>query len=609
MTEKTTIKTRYRIIVLLLIGIMAVRFFVSVRNTALVTDEFVHIPAGYVYLKAQRFDLNPEHPPLVKTLSALPLMILNPQLPGDPRHEKDWTRWFKFCMDFFYQAGEKARNVITWARVPIILLSCLLAWLVFSWAKTAFGITAGLFSLLLYTMEPNIFAFSRIVYTDIGASLVYLAFFYCVWRCVKLPVFQNILIAVLAASVAPLVKHSMVIILPLWVLVLAGMIITKRISVRKGLAYVALTLIISLFVLNLGYGFQSHAFNSQDLKTVAAWFHLDTEGSFINKVLDRYSIIPVPTDYIHGMDIVVKHNRLGHPTYLMGQFSPNGWWYYFPAAFFFKAPIPFILLSLCGLGWLLFLVFFRKSSVAAFLLVPVAVYLAISMSSQINIGLRHILPVFPLLCIAAGGFVQYLWEKRNVLRWFALAAGLVLVIISLSIRYDPMEYFNEFAGGPDNGHRYLLESNIDGGQNFIKVAEFLRETNPDNAYIYTIGVEYSLFAGINFNLFTPDPLDDSFRRQFPFSYEEEYSALKPGVYLIGVCRMLDPYVENSMQNPEDIARGRSLRRFLDIQPDAKIGHVIWVYNLTPEKIDRLRLSDMHFYYFNNVQYRKYFESY
>ena len=583
MTEKTTLKTRYRVIVLLLI---------------------VHIPAGYVYLKAQRFDLNPEHPPLVKMLSALPLMILNPPLPGDPRHEKDWTRWFKFCMDFFCQAGGKARDVITWARVPVILLSCLLAWLVFTWAKTAFGITAGLFSLLLYTMEPNIFAFSRIVYTDIGASLAYLAFFYCVWRCVKLPVFQNILIAVLAAGIAPLVKHSMVIILPLWLLILAGMVIAKKISVRKGLAFIGLTLVISLFVLNLGYGFQSHAFNSQDLKTVAAWFHLDTEGSFIDKVLDRYSIIPVPADYIHGMDIVVRHNRMGHPTYLMGRFSPDGWWYYFPVAFFLKAPVPFILLSFCGLGWLVFQLFFRRSIVAAFLLVPIAFYCAVSMGSQINIGLRHILPVFPFLFIAIGGLVQFLWEKRTMLRWFALALGLILAIISLTIRYDPIEYFNEFAGGPDNGDRCLLESNIDGGQNFIKVAEFLRDTKPENAYLYTIGVEYSLFAGIDFSLFYIAPLDDDFRRQFPFSYEEEYSALKPGVYLIGVCRMLDPYVEYSMQNPEDVARGRSLRRFLDIQPDAKIGHVIWIYNLTQEKINRLRLSDMHFYYFNNVQYRK-----
>lgn len=604
MNEKTLLKARYRILALLLIGFFAVRLYVSERSTALVTDEFVHIPAGYVYLKVQRFDLNPEHPPLVKILSGLPLMILNPPLPGDPKHEKDWNRWFKFCMDFFYQAGDKARDVITWARVPIILISCLLAWLVFAWAKNAFGIAAGLFSLLLYTMEPNVFAFSRIVYTDIGASLAYLAFFYSVWRCAKLPVFRNVLLVILVASVSPLVKHSMVIILPLWVLILAGMIAAGRITVRKGLAYVALTFGISLFMLNLCYGFQSHAFNSKDLKTVAGWFHLDTDGSFINKYLDRYSIIPIPADYLHGLDAVVKHNRSGHPAYLSGQFSPKGWWYYFPAAFFFKTPIPFLLLSLFGLGWLIFQVFFRKSSSAAFLLVPIVLYLAIAMSSQINIGLRHLFPVFPFLCIASGGLFQFLWNERTVLRWFVLAPGLIMAIISLSIRYDPIEYFNEFAGGPDNGWRYLGESNIDGGQNFIKVAEFLKHAGPEKVYMYTIGVEYSLFKGADINLFLPTPMRDDFKRQFPFSYKEEYSALKPGVYLLGVCRMLDPYMENSSRSPGDLARGLSLRRFLKIQPDAKIGHVIWIYNLTPEIIDRLKLSDMYFYYFNHVQYQK-----
>ncbi len=600
--EKRAGQNRYRILVFLLIGFMAVRLYISVRNTALVTDEFAHIPAGYLDLKAQRFDFNPEHPPLIKMISALPLLALNPPLVGDPGNVKDWSPWFKFCMDFFYQAGAKCRDVITWARVPMILVSCLLAWLVFTWAKTAFGIAGGLFSLLLYTMEPNILAFSRVVYTDIGASLAYLAFFYCVWRFAKSPIFQNALLAILAASLSPLVKHSMVIILPIWILVLAGMVVARKISVRKGMVYVVLTLFVALFLLNLTYGFHTHAFNSQDLKLVASWFNLDTNGCFLNKFLDRYSILPVPADYLKGMDIVVNHNRLGHPAYLLGQFSTKGWWYYFPCAFFFKTPVPFILLTILGLGWLIAQAVFRKNGTAAFLLAPFVLYCAISMSSQINIGLRHFLPVFPFILISIGGFFQFLWDRRAVLRWIVFALGIVMVINSLMIRYDPLEYFNELAGGPENGWRYLGESNLDGGQNFYKLAEFLKKTGPENAYMYLIGVDFQLFSGMDVNLFAPTELPDDLRRHFPFSYEEGFSALKPGVYVISVCRMLDPYVKDASRNQGDVERGLSLRRFLSIEPDAKIGHVIWIYNLTPERIARLKLSDLQFYYFNKLRY-------
>jgi hypothetical protein len=121
--------------------------------------------------------------------------------------------------------------------------------------------------------------------------------------------------------------------------------------------------------------------------------------------------------------------------------------------------------------------------------------------------------------------------------------------------------------------------------------------------MYTIGVETMLFSGSDYNLFLPYSLSEDFRQQFPYSYQEEYSSFKPGVYLISVCRMLDPYMMSSAYSREDAERGLSLRRFLNIKPDAKIGHTLWVYNLTPEDIARLRLADMRFFYYNHVRYR------
>ena len=104
---------RFRLGAWALVTFMAIRLFISLQSTALATDEFVHIPAGYVHLTIHRFDFNPEHPPLIKMLSAVPLLILKPSLPGDPQLRKDWNDWFNFCTGFFYLPVAKERQIIT----------------------------------------------------------------------------------------------------------------------------------------------------------------------------------------------------------------------------------------------------------------------------------------------------------------------------------------------------------------------------------------------------------------------------------------------------------------------------------------------------------------
>jgi hypothetical protein len=585
-----------------LVAFMAIRLFISLQNTALATDEFVHIPAGYVHLTIHRFDFNPEHPPLIKMLSAVPLLILKPSLPGDPQLKKDWTDWFKFCTDFFYLPVAKERQIVTWARVPMILVSCFLGLLIFEWAGALFSRSAGIFALLLYTMEPNILAFSRFVYTDMGASLVYSAFFYLAWRCWRSPSFARLLLACFVACLSALVKHSMIVIFPMYLVFLVILVFAGKIPIRTCLVHAVLSVLMLLLLLNLGYGFRTHAFDANDLRVVSGWFGIHTEKLGINKYLDHYSILPVPPDYIRGLDLVMNHNRQGHYAYLFGRFSSMGWWYYFPLTFLVKVPLPVMIITLIAVGWLAAILCFRRSTDSLFLLLPMLLYGGFSLTSNINIGIRHILPIFPFLFISAGGLWHFLHARASRWRWAVAALGAWTIVGSLAIRYDPLEYFNDLAGGPQNGWRYLGESNIDAGQNMIRLADYLRETKPKDIYLYLIGVDFNLLRDEDYSIFSPMKLSDDFRPYFPYSFREEYGTLKPGIYAISVCRMLDPYMYSPVFSKEDLARALTLQRFLTIEPDKKIGNVIWIYNLTEEQIARLNLSQLEFYYFMGLKH-------
>ncbi len=595
-------RLRFRLGAWALLAFMAIRLYISLQNTALATDEFVHIPAGYVHLTLHRFDFNPEHPPLIKMLSALPLLILKPALPGDPLLKKDWTDWFRFCTDFFNLPVAKERQIVTWARVPMILVSCALGLLIFEWASALFSRSAGIFALLLYTMEPNILAFSRFVYTDMGASLVYAAFFYLAWRCWRSPTFARLLSPCFVACLAPLVKHSMVVIFPMYLVFLVILVFVGKIRIRSCLAHAVLSVLMLLLLLNLGYGFRTHAFDANDLRIVSGWFGIHTGNSGINQYLDRYSFLPVPPDYIRGLDLVMNHNRQGHYAYLFGKFSSMGWWYYFPLAFLVKVPLPVIILTLTAAGGLAINLCFKRSANSLFLVLPMLLYGGFALTSNINIGIRHILPIFPFLFISAGGLWHFLHDRSSRWRWAVAALAAWTVVGSLAIHYDPLEYFNELAGGPGNGWRYLGESNIDAGQNMMRLADYIRETKPKDLYLYLIGVDFNLLRAENYSMFSPMKLSDDLRPYFPYSFHEEYGMLKPGIYAISVCRMLDPYMYSPAFSKGDLARALTLQRFLTIEPDRKIGNVIWIYHLTPENIARLNLSQLEFYYFIGMKH-------
>ncbi len=182
--------------------------------------------------------------------------------------------------------------------------------------------------------------------------------------------------------------------------------------------------------------------------------------------------------FIYGMRMVVAHAKEGHLAYLFGHKSQHGWWYYFPVALLFKTPLPFLVLAAIGLG--------RRHLDA---IAAASVVMAIAMSTPINIGIRHLLPIYAPLAILAAAGAQRLWERRHRVT-VAVLCGWMFVGTLIS-HPDYIPWFNELALG--HGERILSDSNFDWGQDVLRLRTICRQRHIDS---------------LAFEVFTGAPLDE-----------------------------------------------------------------------------------------------------
>lgn len=260
-----------------------------------------------------------------------------------------------------------------------------------------------------------------------------------------------------------------------------------------------------------------------------------------------------PAVYLEGVRQVAEHNASGHVSYLFGHVSQNGWWYYFAAAFAVKWPVA-VLGLIAGSVWIAWR---RKIIVGvneAVLLVPLAVFGGMCLVSRIDIGIRHLLPMMPPLYILIAATVV-----RHAPKWVIAVALLLLAVESLAVYPNYLAFFNLLAGGPGQGPRYLLDSNIDWGQDTKKLKTWLDAHGSNRVCRVYFGQAILAHYGIE-------------------------EAVLPGFDEPDAIRDLDCYVAASVTPlyglyvPND--RYRWLRAY---QPVAKVGYSIYVYDFRKVK--------------------------
>ena len=445
-----------KILVVTLLGMVFFIPFFSAQNFSPASDEITHLPSGYSYWKTGQITLNPQHPPLIKLMASFPLLFMDLKFdPQDPnlvgRAKNEWAFGSKFLF------SNNADRLLFWGRLPVMLLSVLLAFYIYKWASEMFSHKAGLLSLFLYAFMPSMITNAQFVTTDLPlASFSFITFYY-LWKFIKTRLKRHLAYAGLFLGLALSSKFSAVIFIPLvvfFVLIYAWRFRQEDLAlkIRRSVNLMILVALPALTVMYLSY-------------------LLPTDLGF----------------YLKGLKTIYADWKPGYNFYLNGNFSPDGWWYYFLEAFLIKTPLPVLIALVASF------LFYKKIKIdnwsKALIFLPAFLFGLMTSLKAHNIGIRYFIPVFPFLLLYMGGLADQIKLGWGNIKSKAVTATVVvligwLVFSSVRIYPDYLAYFNELIGGPKNGYKYLDDSNIEWGQDLKRLGKY-QANNPETKVIYS----------------------------------------------------------------------------------------------------------------------------
>lgn len=294
------------------------------------------------------------------------------------------------------------------ARMPNLVFVAIAIVGVALWARHLFTPGAGLLAALMFASLPPVLAHGGLATTDMALTATVIVALYALTLLLEEPTWPRAIALGVAVAAGLLAKYSFPVYFPPCALVLIA--VRRRFPFTKLVAAMGLAVAITFLA------------------------------------------IP-PRDFLAGIGSVAAQAVSPPKAILFDQVRAGGWWYYFPVALFFKTPIPFLILAIAGLR--------RKLEIALL----AAMILAIAMTSSINLGVRHLLPIYAPLAIAAAVAIRVRWLNAVLIAW--------LVIGSALAHPDYLAWFNVFAG--KEPHRILNDSNLDWGQDALRLVRFARQ--------------------------------------------------------------------------------------------------------------------------------------
>lgn len=499
----------------LLVGMFLMAVF-SMKDDSLTMDELAHLPAGFSYLTQKDMRLNPEHPPLIKDLAALPLLFI-PDL-NFPSEIKEWKedingQW-GFGAHFLYRAGNPADQMIFWGRIPMIFLLILLGVYIFKWARELYGNKVALLALFLFSFSPTFLAHGRLITTDLGAAFGIFIGTYYFLKTLKRPTKKNIILAGIAFGIAQLFKFSVILLVPFFFFLI---LIFWRVFAKKFKEiFKTLILVFLIGLLLIGVVYQYHIWNYpidrhlRDTQVFLSGYPTSISSVLILGI--SQPLLRPLVQYFTGLLMIFHRAAYGHTTFFMGEVSNLGWRHFFPLVYLLKVPLAFHILTLIGLlyaAWLIKKPFWQKtySRIKSWIkiyfsefamILFIVIYWATSLASRLNIGVRHLLPIFPFIILLVSA-LTISWLKPPFLRLkYILLFGLIFwqAMSVISIYPHFLAYFNEIAGGPNQGYLYTVNSNLDWGQDLKRLARWVEENKIEKIKIaYFGGGDPSYYLG------------------------------------------------------------------------------------------------------------------
>lgn len=526
------------------------------RQFSTTFDEIAHITAGYAYWTEGDLRFQPENGNLPQRLAGLPLLAM--EITPLPDEHIGWPTGNVWEMGdtFFYRSGNDNADLLAAARTMIALVSGGLCFLVFWWSRQLFGDVAGLFSQALATFSPTLLAHAGLATSESTTGLMFLAASLAWWRVCHRITWGNVLMTGITAGLLAVSKFSAVLFGPM-----AIVMVVIRLTRSNSLPVVGLrgeralngwqrlpallavsfvSILIAWGSIWAFYGFRFNPTSNPDHTEYAhKWEALMMETSpSLQKLVDGRSASLqsanfdpgtvqtvtqfcldyrlFPEAYIHGLLVVDRYSR-SRLAFFAGEFRNTGWWTFFPTAFLVKTPLPALFLILLGL---LSLCANRTKRKLWYQLTPLialtVIYGAVIMTSNLNIGHRHLLPLYPVFFILAGG----VFVAATTRRWFTILVGFLLLThvgISLGIRPHYLAYFNPIGGGSRQAHKLFVDSSLDWGQDLPGLSRWLdTQTHVDPVFLSYFGKGDPSIEGITATRFG-DSFFDTLTRQVPAS--------------------------------------------------------------------------------------------
>ena len=459
----------------LLLTVLSLQLYLSVRRESQSWDEANHIYTGYRTWTHGDYGLNPEHPPLLKLLASAPLLPLHPKTPAlEERFFKEDA--FLRGKEFLYQ--NDAEQILARTRTAAATLTLLTALIVFFATKEMFGTGAAFIALTLLAFDPNLLAHGALITTDVGLACFMFLSVYLFYRFLKSPSALRLIVAGLSVGLVLGVKHTGLLVLPILFLLALGEIVfggERKQLARQSLRILgsfALIALIGWVVLWSFYRFRYDARpNGLQLNPPLVEYVKGLEPAEAWPVSTMARLRVLPESYLYGL-ADVRLTAIYYTSYLLGNVYAHGVWFYFPVAFLIKSTVGVLALLLLSLGAIAARRFNCRREIL-FLIVPVVFYLIVALTVGMNIGVRHILVVYVFLYVLIGGATFALIQRSR--KWAYVVGTLLLLHVASSLMAFPnyIPYSNELWGGPSQTYKYLTDSNADWGQQLKSIKQYL----------------------------------------------------------------------------------------------------------------------------------------
>ncbi len=552
----------------LLLMLLAGLLIVSAHEESQTFDEANHLGAGLMYLKHGDFSRNPEHPPLVKMLAALPLLPMGLTEPP-PTH----VPLFKgndsaFGTGLLYSRGRDWESILMRGRMVIMLFTLGLGLLLFLAAREIFSPLAAVFALVLYVTQPLVLGNGNIITTDVALACLLFAAVYAFYRFCRRPSAARFALCAAASCLTIVCKHSGILVLPvLSLLAITDILLpvadapgSRGGRLRRNAVALCLLCLLGYVGIWAIYGFRFYELHITP--PIAQWAgQLSPLKRGLLLFADHHHLFPEP--YLYGwVDILrIPSTR---PSFLLGHIYPTSRWFFFPAAFVIKTTLALLVLLLVMpftgvVGHRRQMVFFG---------LPAAFFFTVCVLSMMNGGARYLIPMYPYLMLLAGAGAAAMFQRSNLAR-VAVTALLLFGLVSTLHSYPNfIAYSNELFGGPSHSYRSLTDADGDWGQGLKQTSAYLAEHPDRNCWF-----DYYGNPGMNFaNFDVPcKQLLSSFGHVIGEPTAPIPSTLT-GTVLISSNDVDGPYWGPGDLNPYAGFRHRT--------PDAIIGNIVLVYRGT-----------------------------